>query len=95
MTNLFDNEDLRTELADRMGIDTDVDDFYPLQNPTHDYEVLLWMRTEVKEKYPDTYRRFISYISGQMYDYVVGDYARGAICAIGIINTNNQTTGNE
>lgn len=85
MTNLFENDDLRVQLADRM--EANPDDFEPFVNPTHDYDVLLWMRHTVKAKWPDTYRTFISYISGAMHSYNVGDYARGAMLAIGIINS--------
>ncbi len=93
MTNLFENDDLRVQLADRMGIDAE--GFNPLYNVADDYKVLIWMRTEVKNEYFDTWRTFISYISGAMYEYVVGDYTRGAMVAIGIINTGRKTTGNE
>ena len=93
MTNIFELDSLRVELADRMEISPE--GFNPLYNASDDYKVLQWMRTEVKAKYPDTYRTFISYISGQMHDYVVGDYTRGAYCAIGIVDPRKPTTGNE
>lgn len=88
MSGLFDNDDLRVQLADRM--DANPDDFEPFVNPTHDYEVLLWMRHKVQVKWPTTYTLFISYISGSMHSYVVGDYTRGAMLAVGIINSNKQ-----
>ena len=93
MKTIFDDDGLRVELADRMGIDAE--GFNPMYNPSDDYKVLQWMRTEVKNKYFDTYRTFISYISGAMHQYVVGDFARGAICAAGIVDPRKPTTGNE
>lgn len=94
MSNLFENDDLRVQLADRMGISPE--GFNPLYNVAHDYAVLQWMRTEVQENYASTWRTFISYISSPMYNYVVGDYARNAMLAIGIINTSeSEETGNE
>lgn len=91
MSDLFENDDLRTQLADRMEMDVgDVEDFWPFDNASDDYSVLLWMRHEVKTRWPSTYVLFISYISGSMHSYVVGDYTRGAMLAVGIINSNKQ-----
>jgi hypothetical protein len=87
VTNIFDNDDLRVQLADRMKMDVgDVEDFWPLDDPTDDYSVLLWMRHEVQHKYPSTYIQFISYVSGAMHSYNVGDYTRNAMLAVGIID---------
>ena len=89
MSNLFENDDLRVQLADRMEMRVgDVEDFWPFDQPECDYRVLLWMRHDVQPRWPETYHLFKSYISGQMHDYTVGDYTRGAILAVGIINTN-------
>lgn len=93
MSNLFANDDLRVQLADRMGISPE--GFNPLYSTSDDYKVLQWMRTVVQVDYPSTYKLFISYISGPMYHYSVGDFTRGAMLAIGITNSNKPTTGNE
>lgn len=72
-----------------MGLDIkDKLDFYPMQNVQHDYAVLQWMNTDVKYNFPATYKSFISMVSSPMYEYVVGDFARNAMCAIGIVATN-------
>jgi len=86
MSNIFDNDDLRVQLAARMGIvkPEEVDGFKPLSNVAHDYMVLHWMRAIVQYDANDTYKTFISYISGAMHEYNVGDYARGAMCALGV-----------
>lgn len=93
MKTIFDDDSLRVELANRMEIDAE--GFNPMYNPSHDYKVLQWMRTQVRQEYMDTYKTFVGYISGAMHEYVVGDFARGAICAIGIIDPRKPTTGNE
>ena len=90
---MFSEEGLIRELKDRMEMDEGVD-FNPFIRPQDDYKVLQWMRTVVKSEYITTYRTFTSYISGAMHQYVVGDYVRGAILAIGIISA-EQETGNE
>lgn len=90
---MFSEEALIKELKARMEMDESVD-FNPFIKPQDDYKVLQWMRTTVKSEYVTTYRTFISYISGAMHQYVVGDYVRGAILAIGIISA-AQETGNE
>ena len=84
--SIFDNDDLRIQLAERMGIEKpeEIDAFKPLSNVAHDYMVLHWMRAVVQHEFKDTYRTFISYLSGSMHQYNVGDYARGAMCALGI-----------
>lgn len=88
MTELFENDDLRVQLAEKMEIDVgDIEDFWPFEDPSADYDVLMWMRHTVKHKWPTTYSIFLSYVSGAMHSYAVGDYARGAMLAIGIINT--------
>ena len=63
----------------------DVEDFHPLDQVEHDYLVLEWMRNVVKNERPTTYDDFVSYISGPMHAYVVGDYVKAAIFAIGIV----------
>ena len=93
MTNLFDNDDLRVQLADRMDIEEV--GFNPLFSVEDDYKVLQWMRTTVRMKYPTTHDLFVSYVSGAMHHYVVGDWTRGAMLAIGIIDSSKPTTGNE
>ena len=90
---MFSEEALIKELIARMEMDESVD-FNPFIRPQDDYKVLQWMRTTVKGEYITTYRTFISYISGAMYQYVVGDFVRCAILAIGIISA-EQETGNE
>lgn len=82
VVNIFENDDLRVQLAERMGIPAS--GFSPLVNPEDDYMVLCWMRNAVKIDNKDTYKTFISYVSGPMYMYEVGDYARGAMCALGV-----------
>ena len=64
--------------------------FYPMTNADHDYSVLEWMRNVVQYKYPDTYRDFLGMISGAMWQYNVGDFAKGAMCAIGIVDTKSK-----
>lgn len=82
VTNIFDNDELRVQLAERMGIPAG--GFFPLRNPEDDYMVLCWMRNTVQIDARDTFKTFISYISGPMHKYEVGDYARGAMCALGV-----------
>lgn len=116
MSDIFLKDDLRIELARRMGwykldaelqtVDPDFRQlptwhnpegnervgcaFYPMTNVADDYSVLVWMKQIVQYKYPDTYRDFIGMVSGAMWQYVVGDYAKGAMCAIGIIDTKSK-----
>ena len=110
---ITDLEDLRIQLAERMGwqmVDgmrhdgEHVDlwkspeggdametlEFYPLVNPSDDYKVLEWMRDVVRIKHPLTWQTFTSYISGRMFDYRVGDFARAAILAIGVKDSDDE-----
>lgn len=81
---IFKQYDILKQLASRMGDYADVDDFHPLDNVEHDYRVLEWMRNVVRVESADTHSKFISYISGPMHRYVVGDYVKAAIIAIGV-----------
>jgi hypothetical protein len=83
----FEEGDVLKQLANRMGDYADFEDFHPLDN---DYAVLEWMRNDVRLKYPTTYNDFISYISGAMHCYQIGDYVKAALFAIGITNTSKE-----
>ena len=91
---MFSEEDLIRELKVRMVMD-ETTDFNPFIRPQDDYKVLQWMRTTVKKNYVTTYHTYISYISGALFQYVVGDYVRAVILAIGILTPPEQETGNE
>jgi hypothetical protein len=93
VNSLFDIDDLRVQLADRMDISPE--GFNPLYSTSDDYKVLQWMRNDVRVNYPSTWLTFASYVSGAMHQYVVGDYTKGAMLAIGIVDTGKSTTGNE
>lgn len=81
----FEQDELRVQLAERMEIDAE--GFNPLYSVRDDYKVLQWMRTTVKTDYEATWKTFASYVSGAMHQYVVGDYYKGALLAVGIIDT--------
>ncbi len=85
---VFQEYDILKQLASRMEEYADVDDFNPLDNVKHDYQVLEWMRDVVKVKNPETFNKFISYVSGAMHHYVTGDYVKAAIIAIGVRDVN-------
>lgn len=89
---IFKQGDILKQLASRMGEDgpADFDDWHPLDNPAQDYMVLEWMRNTVRVKFPATYQDFISYVSGAMHQYNVGDYTKAALFAIGIIDTSKK-----
>lgn len=81
----FEQDELRVQLADRMGIDPE--GFNPLYSVSDDYKVLQWMRSAVRTEYEATFKTFASYVSGAMHQYVVGDFYKGALLAVGIIDT--------
>ena len=83
----YEQGDIIKKLAERMGNYLDgVEDFNPYEKPEHDYLVLTWLRDVVRLEYISTWTDFVSYISGPMHAYVVGDYVKAAIFAIGIID---------
>lgn len=86
----FEQNDILKQLANKMGDYADINDFHPLDNAEHDYRVQLWMREDVRLNNPTTYQDYISYISGPMHAYTVGDYVKAAIFAIGIIDTSKE-----
>lgn len=81
----YEQDELRVQLAERMKIDEE--GFNPLYNVGDDYKILVWMRTTVQQDYEATWKTFASYISGAMHQYVVGDYYKAALLAVGIIDT--------
>lgn len=83
----FEQNDVLKQLASKMGEYANVDDFHPLDNVAHDYAVLEWMRDVVRVENVTTYGEFIAMVSGPMHLYKTGDYVKGAIFSIGIIDT--------